>query len=59
MSTIDYLQNSKVRNGIGKLNNIRKMQLFKIGQFNQIWQMLEEKALTQKTNYNWQALDVA
>ena len=59
MSTINYLQNSKVRNGIGKLNNIRKMQLFKIGQFNQIWQMLEEKALTQKTNYNWQALDVA
>ena len=49
----------EVRNGIGKLNNIRKMQVLKIEQFNQIWQMLEEKALMQKTNYNWQGLNVA
>jgi len=35
------------------------MQVLKIGQFNQIWQMLEENALMQKTNQNWQGLDVA
>ena len=35
------------------------MRVSKVGQFNQICQMLEEKALMQKTNYNWQGLDVA
>jgi len=34
------------------------MRVLKVGQFNQICQMLEEKALMQKTNYNWQGLDV-
>ena len=44
----------EVRNGIKELNNIRKIRVLKIAQFTQIWQMLEEKALMQKTNYNWQ-----
>jgi len=35
------------------------MQLLNVGKFNQIWQVLEEKALMQKRNYNWQGLDVA
>jgi len=35
------------------------MQVLKIWQFNQKWQTPEEKALMQKTNYNWQGLDVA
>ena len=48
----------EVRNGVGKLNNIRKTQVLKIGH-NQIGRMLEEKALIEKTNYNWQGLDVA
>jgi len=48
-----------VRNGIGKLNRIIKMDVSKIGQFNQRLQMLEQKALIQKTNYNWRGLDVA
>jgi len=47
-----------VRNGIEKLNNVRKMQVLNIGQFNEIWQMLEERASRKKTNYNWQGLDV-
>jgi len=35
------------------------MQVLKMGQFNQMWQMLEEKTSRQKTNYNWKGLDVA
>jgi len=35
------------------------MRVSKMGQFNQIWQMLEEKELMQRTNYNCQDLDVA
>jgi len=41
------------------LDNIRKIQVLKIGQFNQKWQMREEKVLMKKANYNWQGLDVA
>ena len=48
MSTIDDLLNLEVRNGEGKLNNIRKMQALKIGQFNQMWQMLEEERLCKR-----------
>ena len=49
----------KVWNGIGKLNDIGKMKVLKIGQFNQTWQMLEEKAFMQKRKYNYKGLDVA
>ena len=49
----------EAQNGIGKLINITKMRVSKIGQFTQILEMLEEKALMQRTNYNWQDLDVA
>ena len=59
MNTIDDLQNSRGAEWNTKISNIRKMQLLKMGQFNKIWQMPEEKALMQKTNYNWQVLDVA
>ena len=51
-------KNLEAQSEIGILTNIRKMQVLKIGQFNQIWQMREEKALMQKPNYNWQDLDV-
>ena len=49
----------KVPNGIKELDNIRKIRVLRIGQFNQIWQMLEERALMLKINYNWQGLDLA
>jgi len=48
-----------VWNGRVKLNNIRKKQVLRMGQFNQIWQMLEERALMRKTKYNWKSLNVA
>jgi len=40
-----------------KLYNIGKKQILKIRQIKQIQETLEEKALTQKTNYNWEGLD--
>ena len=49
----------EAQNGVGKLNNIRKIQVLNIGQFNQIWQMREEKVIMQKPNYNWQGMVVA
>jgi len=49
----------EARSGIGMLTNIRKMQVLKIRQFNQIWQMREEKVIMQKPNYNWQGMVVA
>jgi len=47
----------EARNEIRTLNSIREMQVLKIGQFNMA--IARKKALTQKTNYNWQGLDVA
>ena len=59
MSTIDNQENSRGAEWGGKIKYHQKNACFKAGQFNQIWQMVERKALMQKTNYYWQGSDVA